>query len=141
MDATEPTVGRGSFQWNAGGWIGAQLGSTLWILISAGLFTFEEPALARTLLACFLVSNAIGLGLWSQRHRIAPYPAIQALVVVMGLAALAAIYSIDHAGRLLEFEPRLASRPRVLYAMLLLYPALMILFAFRERAGRSQPSQ
>ena len=73
---------RSGFQWNTGGWFGAQLGGTLWILLLAVLLVSKDVWLALTVFAAFLLPNVVGTLLWRARGRIAAYPAIQILLAV-----------------------------------------------------------
>ena len=42
--------GTGRFQWNTGGWFGAQVGSTCWLFFAAISFLSQTPRLAALLL-------------------------------------------------------------------------------------------
>lgn len=89
---------RTGFQWNAGGWFGASLGVTCWLLICALLLISESPRIAGLVLACFLVANAASIGFWAARSRIAAYPAFQILLAIVWVCSLVSVYLIDHAG-------------------------------------------
>jgi hypothetical protein len=137
VEAREPRRGPGAFQWNAGGWFGSQVGSTLWLLIlGALLFTQGRTQAGATALVAFAISNAIGTWLWSRRVHVAPYPAIQALVAVMGMATLAVFVGLDYLGELAALDPQGAARPGWAYGLLAMYPGLMLLFFVQERAAR-----
>jgi hypothetical protein len=91
------------------------------------------------LLACFAMPNIVGTIMWARRDRVAPYPAIQILVVVVFIFTAVALVStdcLDVPGRL---DPRVKD-PKFVYLLLLLFPALMIMFHFinRPRSSRSE---
>lgn len=92
----------------------------------------EEPALA--MFSCFLAANSVGAALWSKRHRLAPYPALQLLLSALFLTSSAALLTA------LAAAPPSASGPAVLYlpmlTPLLLYPGLMFMFWLMEREAR-----
>ena len=80
---------RTAFVWSAGGWLGAQLGSTLWMaLLGLALLGRDVPS-AVVCLAGFALANAIGTALWRARERRSAYAAIQ-----MFLASLAVLVAI-----------------------------------------------
>ena len=78
--AQAPPVG-----WNAGGWFGSQLGSTLWLALLGGVFVAQGRASGWALLLAFAAANGIGVALWGARGRLAAYTALQTLVGVTGL--------------------------------------------------------
>jgi hypothetical protein len=125
-----------AFQWNAGAWFGAQLGSTLWLLLLGVLFLWSGRLSGAWALLAFVFSNGSALLLWLRRDRIGAYPALQLLLAVLGLCNLAAFAGIDLAGDLVAVDPHFADHPRWLYWGLLLYPALALSFYLRERAAR-----
>jgi hypothetical protein len=131
----EPKRGAGTFQWNLGGWFGAQIGSTLWLFIMGGILVSKDLVPGLVVIGCGLAPNLLGFLLWGRRDRIAPYTAIQTLFLVMGLCTLLAFIAIDSSGRVGELDPSMKS-PRHMYWMLLIFPALMGLFHFHERAGK-----
>lgn len=128
--------GRGSLQWNDGGWFGGQFGSTCWLLLGALLFVAAEPWLTLVWLGCFAAVNVVGCWLWVRRDRIAPLAAYQILLAAVGCAGLVAIAATDAAGQL----PRIAyavpgDEPRLAYLFLLVVPALMALMFLLDRSG------
>ena len=128
----ECRAGTGRFQWNTGGWFGSQLGSTCWMLLCGLLFLIDSEILAGLLmLACFAVPNIVGTAVWARRGRIAPYPAVQLLLVVLFISTAAALVLTDCLGLLGRLDPRFED-PRILYLLLLLFPALMLVFHLRN---------
>lgn len=121
------------FRWNAGGWFGGQLGASLWILLLGFLLWLQGSAVGAAVLACGLAANAVGVGLWLGRSRLAVYPALQTLLGATGLLALAAFLLVDRWGPTAGSDSPLASTP--LWS-LLVYPGLMLAIHLQERAAR-----
>lgn len=82
--------------WNAGGWFGSQLGASLWLLVAALLAAIQAPEVGLKLLLVFLFANTVGYLLWHKRW-FSCYASIQALIGLLGLCSLYAIYLLDHA--------------------------------------------
>jgi hypothetical protein len=87
-----------SMQWNLGGWLGAQFGSTCWILVAGLLALQHDRGVAVTVLVLFAVPNLIGLRLWASRDRLSPVNASRTLITAAGLFGLAAVYVLDSGG-------------------------------------------
>ncbi|MEW5774547.1 MAG: hypothetical protein AB1916_13590 [Thermodesulfobacteriota bacterium] len=127
--------GPGRFQWSAGGWWGGQLGASGWMAALAGIYLAQgraEAALA--MFACFLAANSVGAALWTNRHRLAPFPALQGLLAGLFLTSAAALLvSLAAAGAE-------AASPVVLHLPTLsplgVYPGLMFFFWLLERESR-----
>ena len=85
-------------QWNLGGWLGAQLGSTCWMLIAAILTLPHDRGVAATVFILFAIPNLIGLRLWRSRDRLSPRNAMRTLILAAGLFGLAAVYVLDSGG-------------------------------------------
>jgi len=130
-NGTQPKSG--AFRWNAGGWFGAQIGATAWIALLGILLLFDAPLLGVLVLALATAPNVIGIILWRTRERVGPYPATQILVAVSGAFALLTFVSLDVAGRIFILR---AGAGRHVYWILLVYPALMLVFHLRDRAAR-----
>ena len=87
-----------ALSWNAGGWFGAQIGSTCWIAISAAILVTHDLMVAGVVFALFLAANFIGLLLWRLRDHVSAYVGIQALLIMIGIVSLIAVFVIDHSG-------------------------------------------
>jgi hypothetical protein len=140
MAISEPRRGRGAFQWNAGGWFGGQIGSTAWLLILGGLLLPEEALAGTLVFLCGVLPNGIGLLLWSRRVRLDPYAAIQVLLASAGAFALIALLLLDFLGPEPLLDKHFPGMAKPTYAMLLIYPGLMLLFHLQERAVRRSAS-
>ena len=124
--------GIGVFQWNTGGWFGTQVGSTCWLFFGAISFLSQTPRLAALLLGCFASANLVGTIIWRNRGKVDPYRAIQDLLLVIFAFTTIAMVSADWFGFLGEFNLRIQN-PRLLYLVLLMFPALMTMFHFQNR--------
>ncbi len=124
--------GTGGFQWSTGGWFGAQVGSTCWLLGTAILFFSQAPFLAALWLGCFASVNLVGTAIWMNRGKVDPYRAIQILLLVVFAFTAIAMVSADLFGLLGEIEQRFKN-PRLLYFVLLMFPGLMTMFHFQNR--------
>jgi hypothetical protein len=129
--------GTGRFQWNTGGWFGAQVGSTCWLFFAAISFLSQSPALAALFLSCFVVANLVGAIIWINRARVDPYRAMQLLVLVIFAFTTIAMVSADCLGLLRELDQRVRN-PRLLYLVLLIFPALMMMFHFRNKVKSNE---
>lgn len=125
--------GAGRFQWNGGGWFGGQVGSTCWLLLAGVAFFGQAPALAALLFGCFALANLVGTIIWRNRDKIDPYRGIQALIGVLFVFAAIALVCMDYYGLLAGLDDRFENA-RVWYLVLLMYPGLMTMFHFQNRA-------
>jgi hypothetical protein len=122
-----------AFAWNAGGWFGAQLGSTLWLLILGLVLSRKDTLTASVCVASFVVLNAWGLYLWRSRERLSAYAGLQRLL--LGASVIIALVVVVVNGRGLSEQPS----PGALVSTYLPYwviavaPALMLLFFLWDR--------
>lgn len=82
--------------WNAGGWFGAQVGATTWMLIAGTLATELDPAAGTTVIMLFVVPNVLGWILW-QTRRFSCYASTQTLVAAAGVCSLIAVHVLEDA--------------------------------------------
>src|ERR1035437_8974429 len=78
-----PCKGTGQFQWNTGGWFGAQMGSTAYLVCLGTAYSVRALVPGIAIVLCGLLPNVIGFRMWKQRDRLLPYPAIQRLLLVI----------------------------------------------------------
>ncbi|KAA3628962.1 MAG: hypothetical protein DWQ09_06240 [Proteobacteria bacterium] len=71
--------------WNAGGWFGAQIGATVWMLVAAVLTAIRDPSTGVVVLLLFVVPNVIGLMLWLSRKFSCSCSTSALVEVAMGL--------------------------------------------------------
>lgn len=122
--------------WNAGGWFGSQLGSTLWLAISAAVLAGRSAAVASIVFTLFLIINLVGVLLWRRRSRMSVFLAMQGLLAVFWVSSMAAIFVIDRAGlweTLAVGARNNLSAPRTYVLLTVLVLALGVMFRFRER--------
>jgi hypothetical protein len=134
MTATKPIIGQGQFQWNAAGWFGSLLGSTGFLALGAAYFLGVSGTLSLIWLACWTLGLGVGIRLWGQRDRVAPYPALRTLMATLSMVVVIAIVSLlmlaPEATELVELSPTSA------VVCLAIMPALMLQFARMERRAR-----
>ncbi len=128
-------VGPGRFQWNTGGWFGAQLGSTVWLLFAAPILLPEYTEAGVVALSCFLAPNIFGLILYLNRNRMAPYPTIQWLLLVTGVVSFIFVIYLNHSGLVQEIDPRLSYEQWGFYLLPVLFGGLMVSFHVMERTA------
>ena len=81
--------------WNSGGWFGAQLGGTAWILVAAILAGFQDIRTGLVLTAIFAIPNILGLAMWCWRKKLSCYASIQLLLFIMGIFSVISIYVLE----------------------------------------------
>lgn len=134
MESKNAKGGRGAFHWNAGGWFGAQIGGTFWLLLAGALFLLQQDMIAGiTLIICFLALNIVGVFMWYHRDGIAPYPAIQVLIAFIGGLSFIAITVLDIAGQLPS-----GTTGTEYTRWFLIFPAVMLFFYLQERSSRKK---
>ena len=113
--------------WSAGAWFGSQIGSSLWMLILAGLLFGKDTLAASTVLGAFIGAQIWGLVLWSRRDRIEESSALQ--LFLAGFGQLVALVVIFVNGR--------HSTDELPYWTIALVPLLMIVLRlFRRGSSR-----
>ncbi|GBF26869.1 hypothetical protein MnTg04_00015 [bacterium MnTg04] len=119
-------------QWNLGGWIGGQLGGTVWMLV-AGLLSFSvDPAAAVKVIALFALANLVGVLLWRRRGGLSPYTGIQILLPVLGVFGLTAVFVLDRADIYETIQIGAAISARATYIVIVVtVAALMLMFYFQ----------
>lgn len=119
-------------QWNAGGWFGAQLGSSCWILI-AGLLTYPHNQLLSLLItALFAGFNLAGCLLWANRRRLSAYMGMQMLIILAGLAGLLTVYLLDSNGLFTDIQTGGSVSAGKTYLLIIaVVAALLLMFYLR----------
>jgi hypothetical protein len=107
-------------------------------MLTCGLWFLAESRLLAgvLLLVYFAATNLIGTAMWAERDRLDPYQAIQILLVAVFVFTTVSLASADCLGVLGRLDQRVKN-PRFLYLLLLLFPALMIMFHFINKARSS----
>jgi hypothetical protein len=135
MDSASNPSGT-AFVWNAGGWFGAQLGSTLWTA-SLGLVVHgQDRAAAAAALAGFALANAAGLLVWRGRARRSAYSGVQLFLLALALIVAAVVAVVQLRGA--SETPTSGVSTYLPWWVVGLAPILMLAFLLRERAARWQ---
>jgi len=125
-----------AFEWNAGGWFGAQFGCTLWLLI-LGFVLFRQDALAGwTCVASFFVLNAWGLYLWRSRERLSAYAGLQRFLIAASVVIALVVWVVNTRGLSEPPTPGAMVSTYLPYWVIAAAPALILLFFLRERKVR-----
>lgn len=123
----------GAFGWSAGAWFGSVFGATFWLSLLGGWLLAVQHAGAWIALAGFLALVGLGVGFWRARARRSAYRSIQIFLLAAWCVFLAVLGGIEASGGL----PSDIGDSRSAWAFaLLIPPALIALFALRERAAR-----
>ncbi len=119
-------------RWNLGGWLGAQLGGTLWILVAGILSLWVDVTTAVAVIGMFVVANMIGMGIWRRREKLSAYAGIQILLPIIGAVGLAAVYALERSGIYESIQVGGTVSARSTYGIIILVvPALMLMFYFQ----------
>lgn len=138
MPKKTPRVGPGRFQWNAGAWFGAGIGASMWLAGAAAVLMRENVTASVVAMACFLVPNVAGIALFLRRDRVAPYPALQLLVLLIGLASMAFIVYLNRVGLAAAVDRRLGFGERGFILVPVLFAGLLAWFHAMERSARKK---
>jgi len=122
-------------QWNFGGWLGAQLGSTVWILVAGILSLWTDVKSALIVIAIFVLANIIGLTIWRRRNTLSAYAGIQILLPIVGAAGLATVYVLDNSGIYETIQVGGTVSARSTYIIIILVVVALLLM-FYLQAGR-----
>ena len=132
----QPLRGPRRFQWNAGGWFGAALGSSAWMIVTAGVLIFhDQRALALIPTITFAIVVAASVFLWGRRARIYPFTALMTLLCLLAVA-LPVVWIVVSTGAAPEALAAMnwpASTWATALAVLLV-PVLVIWFVVLERS-------
>jgi hypothetical protein len=135
MDSASNPSGT-AFVWNAGGWFGAQLGSTLWMAILGLVLLGQDRAAAAAALAGFALANAAGLFVWRGRARRSAYSGVQLFLLALALIVAAVVAVVQLRGA--SETPTSGVSTYLPWWVVGLAPILMLAFLLRERAARWQ---
>lgn len=119
-------------QWNLGGWLGAQLGSTVWILVAGILSLWADITTAVVVIGLFIFANVIGMLIWRRRDRLSAYAGIQILLPMVGTVGLAATYVLERSNIYESIQVGGTVSARSTYGIIILVvAALMLMFYFQ----------
>jgi hypothetical protein len=130
-------------QWNRGGWMGGQIGGTLWMLVAGLLALPKDAASASIVLVLFAAVNLLGILLWRRRAELPVLAAFLILLGALGAAGCAAIFTLDHAGiwESIQIGRRVsAGASYIVLAAVVLGLALLFTLRSRRSGEGEQPS-
>jgi hypothetical protein len=133
-----PITGPGKFQWNAGGWFGATLGSSAWMLVTSSiLIAHHQPWIASIAASGFLANLVVSLVLWNFRDRVSPFPALMTILGFMAFTLplvwlIVQTYASPESKNAMNWP---VSRWSTVF-VLILVPALMFWFTYLERLAK-----
>lgn len=127
-----------AFSWNLGGWLGAQLGGSLWMLILGVVLLWREPVSGAVCLAAFAALNLWGVYLWKSRGKLTAYAGIQRLLMGVCATYLLVVWVVNASGASQPPSPGEWVSTRLPYGLVALGPALMLFFHIMERAARKR---
>jgi hypothetical protein len=139
VESTDQIAARSAFAWYAGGWFGTQFGSTLWMLILGFVLLSRDQLGALACIAGFLILNAWGLYLWRSRTRLTAYAGLQRFLLVASVIIAAVVAAVNLRGLWAPPAPGALVSTYLPYWVILLAPALMLLFYWRERKAAQGP--
>ncbi len=131
-------LGRGRFQWNAGGWFGGALGGSAWMFLAAVMLTANDQVLVATVpAAAFLTVTIVAIVLWRRRSYLSPFAGLMAMMTVMAviIPAVWTYLEWQRPNNLLSLGSWPNSSNGRLFAYLLV-PLMMIWFAIMEYSQR-----
>ena len=124
--------------WNAGGWFGAQLGGTVWMLIAGILSAIHDFPTGILVVLLFAIPNVVGSVLWMTR-RLSCYASTQLLIGICGLCGLATVYTLENANAWMQIQTGGQVSAYSSYWIIgLVYGGLLLFFYFRFGANRSE---
>jgi len=119
-------------QWNIGGWLGAQLGGTIWILVAGILSLWVDVTTAIIIIALFVLANVIGMAIWRRRDRLSAYAGVQILLPIVGAVGLATVYILERSNIYESIQVGGTVSARSTYGIIVLVIAvLMLVFYFQ----------
>jgi len=119
-------------QWNIGGWLGAQLGGTIWILVAGILSLWVDVTTAIIIIALFVLANVIGMAIWRRRDRLSAHTGVQILLPIVGAVSLATVYVLESSNIYESIQVGGTVSARSTYGIIVLVIAvLMLVFYFQ----------
>ena len=124
-------------QWHGSAWFGSLFGSTLWMGIAAGTALLENELLAGGVaLGACAIANTVGIALWWKRAESNAYRSLQTLIWVLAIVTIVTIVTFDRTDAYLGLSGLASTTRFQMYAVLLVFPALSVMFHVRHRAAR-----
>jgi hypothetical protein len=130
---TDGNTPRSAFSWNAGGWFGAQIGCTLWLLILGLVIVPKDSLAAGACVGGFVVLNAWGLYLWRRREQLPAYAGLQRFLAAASVVIAFVVVVVNGRGASEPPIPGAVVSTFLPYWLIVLAPGLMLLFFWRDR--------
>ncbi len=119
-------------RWNIGGWLGAQVGGTAWILVAGILSLWIDVNTAMIVIGLFVITNVVGMLIWRRRDKMSAYAGIQTLIPIVGAAGLATVYMLERSNIYEAIQVGGTVSARSTYVIIILVvAALMLMFYFQ----------
>jgi hypothetical protein len=119
-------------RWNIGGWLGAQVGGTVWILVAGILSLWIDVNTAVVVIGLFVLANVVGMLIWKRRDKMSAYAGIQTLLPIVGAAGLATVYMLERSNIYEAIQIGGTVSARSTYGIIVLVvAALMLMFYFQ----------
>ena len=119
-------------RWNIGGWLGAQVGGTVWILVAGILSLWIDVNTAMIVIGLFVIANVVGMLIWRRRDKMSAYAGIQTLIPIVGAAGLATVYMLERSNIYEAIQVGGTVSARSTYGIIVLVvAALMLMFYFQ----------
>ena len=119
-------------RWNIGGWLGAQVGGTAWILVAGILSLWIDVNTAMIVIGLFVIANVVGMLIWRRRDKMSAYAGIQILLPIVGAAGLATVYMLERSNIYAAIQVGGTVSARSTYGIIILVvAALMLMFYFQ----------
>jgi hypothetical protein len=119
-------------RWNIGGWLGAQLGGTVWILVAGILSLWADVNTAMIVIALFIGANVTGMAIWRRRDRLSAYAGVQILLPIVGVISMAAVYVLARSNIYESIQVGGTVSAGSTYGIIILVvAALMLMFYFQ----------
>ena len=135
--APPPADRRSRFQWNKGGWFGAQFGVSCWLVPFGLLVAPVAGTLALVTGGAFVGLNGLGFWLWSQRAKRSAFVGIQLMLLGSTIAnAVVILLAQNYEDALRDLGRGTDVSVEVSTLLILISPALMVLFFIQERLSR-----
>jgi hypothetical protein len=123
-----------AFQWNRGGWFGAQIGSSAYLIILGLALVTVDLTLGIIIALCGVIPNIMGLMMWKRREIISPYSAFQYLLLTIFVFTTVALCASVFGEQVKNIE-QLNGSTKMMW-LPLMFLALMFIFHRKEKSSK-----
>ncbi len=138
--ATEQGTAPSSFGWNAGGWFGSQIGSTLWMLILGLVLFTKDSVSAWVCVVGFLGLNALGVYLWRSQGHLSAFAGLQRFLLVESVIIAVVVLVVNLRGVSEPPAPGALVSTYLPYWVIAIAPGFLVVFYLREPKVRASQS-